>query len=856
MNQNTIISEGTGLHPKNKVHKRRLLTAPRWLCMERAKFYTQSYKETEGEHPSIRAAKALKKTLENMTIKIYPEEILVGNRSAHFIAPPIAAERGDMNFVLEAVLPELKEFGYVISPEDERLLKEEIIPYWQGKSVRDIKVKHFKKANLSSTLNLSFKEILHKLHAFNLKSFLLMIRREDGPPIATKGIKGKFRQLLAILRLLIKLPGLFPAIKGGTADNIRGRGRCIDTQAHIVVGHANVLRQGFKGIKARALERMNTIKTEKEKGFLKGVEIVCDAMRDFSNRFAELAIRKAEKTKDSGRKAELLRIADVCKKVPWNPPETFHEALQALWFTQNAVIISYGAGSGITPGRVDQFLYPYYKREIEAGLLTEEEAQRLIDEFIIKINNNVVIWPNVMGASLNHLGSDIENITLGGVDRNGEDAVNDLTYLFIQGLRNTKLATSASFRISEKSPREYIREVVELHKETSGPAFFNDEITVQTLMNDGYSLEAARDYCIVGCVEPNGSGDTFGATGGSKIYFPTVLDLIFNRGKTSFFGNFDTLDTGNPEEFKTFDEFMDAYIKHMAHMVTICAQATNIRDDIWAEHYHNPLIACTIDGCIERARDMTEGSALYNFGAIGAGGLATAVDSLAAIKKFVYEDKSIKMKDLVDAIKNNFRKREFLRQKLKNGPKFGNDDDYVDAIAVELVDKFCTLVSSHKRSHGGHFKGSLISYGLNVYEGALEPATPDGRKAGEPLSNSMSPSNGAELNGPTAALKSIAKIDQTKIGFGNSLNMKFPKYFLNTPKGVTTMESLILTYFKLGGYHIQFNVVGADTLRDAQLHPEDYTDLIVRVSGYSAYFTRLDRKIQDDIIERTEFCYS
>jgi pyruvate formate-lyase/glycerol dehydratase family glycyl radical enzyme len=844
----------TQLHPKNQIHKDRLLTAPRWICMERAKFYTESYKSSVGEHPSVRAAKALRHTLENMTIHIYPEEILVGNRSAHFIAPPIAAERGDMNFVLDKTLPLLKEFGYIISPEDERVLKEEVVPYWKNRSVRDIKVRKFEAAGLSSTINLSLKEILHKLRSFDLKQFLLTIQREQGPPVSYKGIRGKLKKLGRIIKVLMKLPGMFGAIQGGTADNVKGRGRCIDTQAHIVVGHENVLKYGFKGIKERTLKRLETAKTERQRGFLRGVEIACDAMRDFSIRFAKLARKKAQKVEEAERKEELLKIAEVCEKVPWEPPETFHEALQALWFTQNVIIISYGAGSGITPGRVDQFLYPYYRRDVESGTLTASEAQRLVDEFIIKINNNVVIWPNVAGASLNHLGSDIENITLGGVDKEGNDAVNDLTYVFIEGLRNTKLATSASFRISEKSPNEYIRKVVELHKDTSGPAFFNDEITVQTLMNDGYALEAARDYCIVGCVEPNGSGDTFGATGGSKIYFPTVLDLVFNRGKTSFFGNIDTQDTGNPEDFKTFDEFMDAYIKHMTEMIEICAEATNIRDDIWAKHYHNPLIACTIDGCIEKAMDMTEGSAIYNFGAIGAGGLATAVDSLAAIKKFVYEEKKVKMGDLVWAIQNNFKNNEPLRQMLKNGPKFGNDNDNVDGIAVDLVDKFCSLVSSHKRSQGGHFKGSLISYGLNVYEGTLEPATPDGRKAGDPLSNSMSPSNGAELNGPTAALKSVSKIDQTNIGFGNSLNMKFPRYFLNTEKGVETMESLILTYFKLGGFHVQFNVVGADTLRDAQLHPEDYPDLIVRVSGYSAYFTRLDTRIQDDIIERTEFC--
>lgn len=843
------------LHPKVSIHKERLLTAPHWLCMERAKFYTESYKETEGEYPSIRAAKAIKKTFDNMTIRIYPEEVLVGNRASHFIAPPIAPERGDMLYVFQYLLPELKQkYKYVISQEHERILFEEIIPYWEGKSVRDIKVKRFNEAELSSTLNFSFKEILRKLRAFDLIEFLKMTEREDSPIKKKGGFWGKISEVGRIIRLILGLIGKFGAVKGGTADNVKGRGRCIDTQAHIVVGHENVLKYGYKGLKARADERLKSVKTSNERNFLQGVGIVCEAIRDFSLRFSALAKSKAEKEEESERREELLRIAELCERVPWNPPNSFYEAIQTIWFVQNAIIISYGAGSGITPGRVDQLLYPYYKKDIEAGKITEAEILRLIEEFIVKINVNTVIWPNIMGVNLNHLGSDIENITLGGIDVQGNDAVNELTYLFIEGLRTTKLATSASFRISEKSPKEYVRKVAELHKDTSGPAFFNDEISVQTLMNDGYSLEAARDYCLVGCVEPNGTGDTFGATGGSKIYFPTVLDLVFNRGKTTFFGNFDTVDTGNPEDFRTFDEFMDAYYKQMETLIEICAKATDLRDDIWAEMYHNPLISCTIDGCIENAMDMTEGGAVYNFGAIGAGGLGTVVDSLAAIKKFVYEKKTITMKDLMQAISHNFKRNERIRQILAHGPKFGNDDDYVDSIAVELVDKFCTMVSSHKRSTGGHYKGSLISYGLNVYEGALEPATPNGRKSGAPLSNSMSPSNGAEINGPTAALKSVAKIDQTKIGFGNSLNMKFPRYFLDTEKGIETFEALILTYFKMGGFHVQFNVIGSDTLRDAQYHPENYEDLIVRVSGYAAYFTRLGKKIQDDLIDRIEFC--
>ncbi|MHA1799385.1 MAG: pyruvate formate lyase family protein, partial [Candidatus Helarchaeota archaeon] len=413
--------------------------------------------------------------------------------------------------------------------------------------------------------------------------------------------------------------------------------------------------------------------------------------------------------------------------------------------------------------------------------------------------------------------------------------------------------TSSSFRYSKKSPPEYLRKIIELHKFTSGPAFYNDDINIQTMMNDGYALEDARDYCLVGCVEPSGNGDTFGATGGSKIYLPTLLDMVINRGKTTFFGNQDGPDTGDPTQFKSFEEFMNAFYTQMQHVISCVAKATNLRDDIWAQKFNNPLISCTIDGCIENARDMTNGGARYKFQAIGAGGLGTAVDSLAAIKKFVYDERKVNMEDLIKSIQSNFKNAESLRQILSNGPKYGMDDDFADSIAVEVVDKFCEMVKNEKLPRGGHFKASFISYGLNVYEGMLEPATPNGRLASQPLSNSISPSNGAEKEGPTAAIKSVAKIDHTKIGYGDSFNMKFPLSLLNTEKGIQSFETLVKTYFDLGGFHVQFNVINEDTLREAQLHPEEYQDLIVRVSGYSAYFTQLGRQIQDDLIARVEF---
>ena len=787
------------LHPKNAAMKERLLTAEHWLCIERARFVTEVWREHEGLHPSLLAAKALARVFEKMTLRLEPEELLVGNRASKPIAPPLAPERGDFTFVFQHLLEELERFGYRITPEDRRELLDEIIPWWSGRTVRDAKVAALQAHGLDSPPNASPRELVRKLRAFGPSTLARVLTPRGG----TKG-------------LVKRLPRLLRAIGAGASDTVKGRGRCTDTQAHIVPGHKNVLTFGFSGIAAQTKARLERASTDDERGFLEAVLLTCDAMRSFSARFAALARAQADGPVTVERREELLGIAKTCERVPWLPPRSFAEALQSLWFVQNAAIISYGAGSGITPGRVDQLLFPFYEADLARGAITPEHALRLLEEFVIKLNDNVVIWPNLGGVELNHLGSDVENITIGGVDTQGHDATNALSWLFIEAVENTSLATTASFRVSKKSPPEYVRRVVEMHRRTNSPAFLGDETAIATLMNDGYPLEAARDYCLVGCVEPSGNGDTFGATGGTKVYFPTALDLVFHRGRTTFFGNQDGPDTGDPRDFRSFDELLEAFFRQLGVMVANVTEATRLRDGIWAARFHNPLISCTIDGCIENARDMTRGGARYNFGAVGGGG------------------------------------HEALRQKLLAGPRFGVDDRHVDALAAMVVARFCELVRAQPTVTGGHFKASLISYGLNVYEGALEPATPDGRFAGAPLSNSMSPSNGAETKGPTAALNSLSRIDQTRIGYGNSLNMRLPIGLLGSEKGVDAVVGLVRAYFANGGFHVQFNAADAATLRAAQERPGDFKDLIVRVSGYSAYFTRLGRCIQDDLIARVE----
>lgn len=817
------------LHPANEAQRARLLSAEHWLCVERARLYTESWRRTEGLHPSLRAAQAFRNVFLNMSVRLEPDELLVGNRSSKLIAPPLALERGDFSFIFKHLFEPLQAFGYRIEPEARAQLFDELLPYWEGKTVRAAKLEALERHQLTSPLSLSPASFVKRLRAFGVETLGKLLPRG------------------------LSVPALLRAMKAGAGDNVKGRGRCTDTQAHIVLGHQRVLERGFQGLRDDARARRKRGCTEEESAFLGAVELTCEAMRDFSSRFSALARTQAQIEPEPQRRAELLQIAERCEWVPWLPARTFEEAVQAVWFTQNAVIITYGAGSGITPGRLDQLLWPFYERDLAAGTLTHEHAKRLVEELLIKLNNNVIIWPNLGGVELNHLGSDVENVTLGGVEARGEDATNALSYLFVDAIEDTNLATTASFRVSQKSPAQWVKRVAAMHKKTNSPAFLCDETAIAAMVRDGYALEDARQYCLVGCVEPSGNGDTAGATGGTKVYFPTAIDLVFNRGRTSFFGNQDGPDTGDPSRFTRFEDFLAAYYRQLEVMVDHVTKATNLRDEIWAARFHNPLISSTIDGCVENARDMTAGGARYNFSAVGGGGLGTAIDSLCALRTFVFERRQVTLAQVGEALAQNFRGHEPLRRLLAQGPRFGTDEPQVDQLAAEVVARFCAMVSAKPTVTGGHYKASLISYGLNVYEGALEPATPDGRKAGAPLSNSMSPSNGAEVRGPTAAMNSLARIDQTAIGYGNSLNMRLPLGLLDTEKGVESVAHLVRGYFRQGGFHVQFNAVDGKTLRAAQLDPQAHADLIVRVSGYSAYFTRLGRSIQDDLIARTEF---
>ncbi len=783
--------------------KEKLLSSPYEVCIERARLYTKSYQETEGQPPAIRAAKALAKTLAEMTIYIGEGELIVGNRTSKRLAGVIPVERGDINAVLEMDMDTMgkRKRPFVISDDDRRALREEILPYWKGKTIRD------KKATLW----------------------------------AERGL------------MKVKLLGVIDRNCPNLAIDI------FDVQGHLVLGHGNVMRQGFRGIKEKAKQHLKKLQTEnpderRKAGFLQAV-IICSASAiAFAHRFAGEAMKLAEKEAGPRRRDELLRIADNCRWVPANPPRTFYEAMQCLWFTQVIAQISYGMAGTFALGRVDQYLYPFYKRDVEEGIITKEEAQELIEELELKLTSNILLLPEAGVEVSSTLGTSPQPITIGGLTKDGKDATNELSWMILEASEKLKaVINNLAIRIHSKTAEDFLLKACKVYRSTSGQAFYNDEVIIPALLNDGYSLEDARDYAIVGCVEPTGSGDTFACTGGNDLKLGGVLEMVLTNGDYRLMGG-QGLCTGDAKRFKTFDEVMDAFRRQLEHNVKMAADAVNTKDAIYRAEFPAPFVSASLTGCVESGRDATDGGARYNFGSITARGLGTTADSLAAIKKLVFDDHVLTMSELFELLETNFEGNDYRRQLLiSRAPKYGNDDDYVDLIAKEIVELFCREVTKHQSIRGGHFRPSFYSYGTHVLDGLFLGATPDGRMAGEVISNGISPANAREKKGPTAVLNSAAKLEHRLVSNGNALNLRLLPSLVQDEDALRKVASLVKTYFHLGGMHLQFNVVSRETLEDAQKHPQDHRDLVVRVSGYSAFFTDLGKLIQDDIIARTEF---
>jgi Pyruvate-formate lyase len=518
------------------------------------------------------------------------------------------------------------------------------------------------------------------------------------------------------------------------------------------------------------------------------------------------------------------------------------EALQSIWMTQALLVLSYGEDSIICPGRADQFLFPFYKKDKETGLITYEDALEAVEEYFIKLSTFISFGPN--------------NVTIGGLDRQGQDAVNEVSYLMLDAHKRLKgLRNGLAVRISDKTPRDFLVKACETHRYTAGVAFYNDAVVIRDLLKDGYPLEDARDYSIVGCVEPTGTGNNSGYTAGSGVRLSVILEMALNEGRTfSYKWKQFGLKTPAAGEFKTFEEVKKAFADQLSYSMDLMAQKTRIKDQIFAEFFPSPLLSSTIEGCIESGQDITQGGARINHGSVSARGVATVANSLAAIRWAVFEEKLLTMEEMVRHLRNNFKDAEFLRQQLiQKAPKYGNAEPKVDDLAVWVTDLYSREARKHKRLLGGMYRTLLVASGTQVYEGRDCWATPDGRLARQPVSNGISPSNGTEMNGVTAAMRSVAVACFPNMSNGCGFNMNLNPLTIRTDEGLDKFASLIEGFFDLGGRQVQFNPFSRETLQEAQKNPKNFPDLMVKVSGYSFRFVDLSRALQDDIINRTEF---
>ncbi|MGI9952778.1 formate C-acetyltransferase/glycerol dehydratase family glycyl radical enzyme [Moorellaceae bacterium AZ2] len=783
---------------KERIRKLRetMLTPPE-VCVERAWLLTQSYKETEGEPEVIRRAKALDKMLREMTIGIEDGELIVGRgtgkKRGGILTPELRWE-----WYLEEMdtlhSRQWDKFAPMSEEEKERL--RECLPYWKGRSLYE-------------------------------------------------------RWRARIPQPLRKLEGVLQL----------GASFCGNNQyyGHNSVDYEIVLTKGINGIQqeieaAKAKLNLALLEDLEKYYFLTAMDMELEATKHFALRYAELAASLAEKETDSERKAELEKIAEICRWVPANPARTFHEALQSMWFMYLAIMME-SPGPGLGFLRTDQYLYPYYKKDVEEGRLTNDDVLELIALLYIKVNGLVLPYPTEVAKVFGGF-SLTANFTLGGLTPDGRDAVNELSYLFLEAEKEVALnCEDIIIRVHKKNPDAFVMKACEVAKALRGKLkFVSDETVIQQLLRDGKPIEYARNYAITGCNSPTVPGYSLDLPGG-LTNIPLMLELALNNGRSRLTGEQLGPQTGDPRAFKSYEEVWKAFKRQVEALIPVCLLFRNVDKQLFAEYLPSPIQSALYHGCIQRGRDVIRGgTAPYISTAISLAGVPNVGDSLAAIKKVVFEEKKITMEQLIDALDKDFEGYDEVWRLLLNAPKFGNNDDYVDSIVNEVVRLLSDEVGKTPGFAGAVSNVALATITSNIPMGHIVGALPDGRKAGEPLADGgISPHRGRNVSGPTATLMSVAKLDHVRVTNGSVLNMKFNPDMLKDLAKMRKFVSMIRSYLEGGGFFVQFNIVSSDTLRDAQKHPEKYRDLLVRVATYSAYFVELSTELQNDIIERMEF---
>ena len=784
------------MHMSDRVSRLRgqSLAAVPTISTERAELMTEFYQQnTELISAPVRRALAFRHLMENKLIYIGEGELIVGEKGPAPKATPTYPELCCHSLQDLDILDSREKIPFKVSPQARKMYETCIIPFWRGKSMRELIFREMTEAWKDAYEAGIFTEFMEQ--------------RSPGHTVLDDKIYHK-----------------------GMLDFQR------DIEASM-----------------QALDYLNDPEAYQKQQQLQAMHIAAGAIIRFAERHAERAAVLARQETDEGRKAELERIAEVCRRVPAYPPRDFWEALQAYWFVHLGVTSELNPWDAFCPGKLDQHLYPFYREGLEKGTLTREQAEELLQCFWIKFNNQPAPPKVGVTAEESSTYTDFAQINLGGVKEDGSDAVNELTGLMLDVIEEMRLLQpSSSIQVSKKNPDNFIKHAARIIRTGFGqPSVFNSDLIVQELVRMGKSVCDARQGGSSGCVEVGAFGkENYNLTG----YFnmPKVLEITLHNGVDPRTGKRIGLVTGDATQFKEFADFFDAYRKQLNYFIDVKVRGNNVIERQYAAHMPSPFLSLLIGDCIANGKDYHDGGARYNTSYIQGVGLGTMADAMTALKVHVFDRKTISMAELLRLLGQDFEGDERLRLMLLNKtPKYGNDEDEADEMMRAVFEAYYEAIEGRPNTKGGSYHINLLPTTCHVYFGSVCGATPDGRRAWTPLSEGISPVQGADRKGPTAVLKSAAKMDHARTG-GTLLNQKFTPQLLKDEAGLDMLVQLVRTYFKLDGHHIQFNVVDADTLRAAQLHPEQYRDLIVRVAGYSDYFCDLGEALQDEIIARTE----
>ncbi len=770
--------------------RRRLVDNPREIDLVRARLTTESYRQTEGEPMPLRRARMLLHLVRHMPIAIHQDEVIVGNRSLEPRMGVIAPE-GAVNWIDAEldVLPTRPQDPFNITAEQIKELREEVFPYWRGNTLEDIV-----EARLSDE---------------------------------------------------VKAASRCKAFKLNQTDHAQG---------HILPDVPAWLRLGIGGLRAKVRAAQRDCPS-KSAVFYESALVALDAASEFILRFACLADEKLEKERDRARKGELAGISSACHWLAENPARDFREALQAVWFLFVLLQIESNASS-FSLGRIDQYLLPYLEHDLETGILTLEEAQELLEYLWLKFNEIVLLRSS--SSARYFAGFPIGfNVTTGGQTKDGCDATNVLSFMCLRAQANLCMTQpNLSIRIHENSPQDFLEAAAFVISRGSGmPQVFNDEVIIPGQMQRGISAEDAVNYAVVGCVELSTPGKALGWSDAAMFNMARVLELTLFGGADPKTGEQVGLPTPALSEMASFEELQSCYDQQTKHFIRLMVEGCNIVDGIHAEVLPSPFLSLVVQDCVARGVDVTAGGAHYNFSGVQGVQVANVADSMAAVELAVFNAHWVSGKEMLDALREDFAGREILRQRLINRvPKYGNDDDRVDSLARKWANRYSGLVGAYSTIRGGTYLPGFYTVSAHVPMGANVGATPDGRHAREPLADGgLSPSAGCDVKGPTAVLNSVCKADLSLAANGTLLNMKFLPSFFEGERALANFVSLLRGFCRLHIPHVQFNVVSAETLREAQKNPAEFRSLVVRVAGYSAYFVELDRALQDEIIRRTEF---